>query len=195
MKMPLNIEQKGKLVEFYFETKSIVQTQWQYQRDFAVRKAPDRKTIWGIVKIVTVHHVNKGRSGRTRGAETKQNIEAVRLSIVQSPKKSCRRRSQELGLSRMSTIRILRLDLKLFTYHIQVKQKLTAQDEQDRVEICNWFNDKIEENKNWINNAWFTDEAHCHLDGYVNSKTCAFWGIEPPQVVLQWPLHSSKVTA
>ena len=132
MKMPLTIEQKGKLVEFYFETKSIVQTQRQYQRHFAVRKAPDRKTIWRIVKKFqterTVHNVNKGRSGRTRGARTEQNIEAVRLSAVQSPKKSCRRRSQELGLSRMGTVRILKLDLKLFPYQIQVKQKLTAQD-------------------------------------------------------------------
>ena len=50
IKMLLTIEQKGKLVEFYFETKSIVQTQRQYQGHFAVRKAPDRKVIWRIVK-------------------------------------------------------------------------------------------------------------------------------------------------
>ena len=67
-------------------------------------------------------------SGQTRGARTQQNIEADRLSAAQSPKKSCRRRFQELGLSQMSTVRILKLDLKLFPYHIQVKQKLTAQD-------------------------------------------------------------------
>ena len=94
MKMPLTIEQKGKLVEFYFETKSIVQSQRQYQRHFAVRKAPDRKTTWRIVKKFqterTVHKVNKERSGRTGGARTQQNIEPVRLSAAQSPKKSYR---------------------------------------------------------------------------------------------------------
>ena len=67
MKKPLTIKQKGKLVGFYFETKSNFQTQHQYQRHFAVRKAPDRKTIWRIVKKFqterTVHNVNKGRSG------------------------------------------------------------------------------------------------------------------------------------
>ena len=92
MKIPLTIEQKGKLVEFYFKTKSIVQTQRQYQRHFAVRKAPDRKTIWRIAKFQTertVHNVNKGRSGQTRGAIIQQNIEAVHLSPAQSPKKSC----------------------------------------------------------------------------------------------------------
>ena len=93
MKITLNIEQKGKLVEFYFETKSIVQTQRQYQKHLAVRKSPDRKTIWRTVKKFqterTVHNVNKGRSGKTRGARTQQNIDAVCLSAFQSPIKSC----------------------------------------------------------------------------------------------------------
>ena len=50
-------------------------------------------------------------------------IEADRLSAVQNPKKSCRRHSQELGLSWISTVRRVKLDFKLFPYHIQVKQE------------------------------------------------------------------------
>ena len=95
----------------------------------------------------------------------------------------------------MSTVRVLKLDLKLFPYLIQVKQKLTAQDKLARMEMCNWFNNKMEEDEDWINNVWFSDEAHFHLDGYVNSKNCVFGGAELPQEVLQQPLHSSKVTA
>ena len=95
----------------------------------------------------------------------------------------------------MSTVRISKLNFKLFPYHIQVKQKLTAQDKFARVEMCNWFNNKMEEYEDWINNVWFSDEAHFHLDGYVNSKNCVFWGTKLPQAVLQRPLHSSKVTA
>ena len=30
-------------------------------------------------------------------------------------------------------------------FHIQLKQKLTAQEEQARLEMCNWFNDKMVE--------------------------------------------------
>ena len=95
------------------------------------------------------------------------------------------------ALSRMSTVRILKIDLKLFPYYIQVKQKLTAQDEQTQVAIYNWFSDKMEEDDHWINNVWFSDEAHFHLDSYVNSKNCVFWGTGSPQEVLQQPLHSS----
>ena len=72
---------------------------------------------------------------------------------------------------------ILKLDLKL-PYHIQMKQKLNAEDEQVQVEICNWFNDKVEEHNEWINNVWFSDVGHFHLAGYVNSKICVFWGNE-----------------
>ena len=68
----------------------------------------------------------------------------------------------------MSTVRILKLDLKLFPYQIQVKQKFTAQDKLARMETCNRFNNKMEEDEDWINNVWFSDETHFHLDGYDN---------------------------
>ena len=38
MKIPLDIEQKGNLREFHFETKSIVETQQQYQRHLQLEK-------------------------------------------------------------------------------------------------------------------------------------------------------------
>ena len=187
--MPLTTEQRGKLVEFYFETKSIVKTQRAYCRYFDVRDAPGRKTVWKIVNKFrtgrTVHNLNKGRSGRHKAARTPENIDAVRHSVTQSPKKSSRRRSQELGLSRSSIRRILKLDLKLFPYHIQVKHKLTAEDQRARVRMCDWFNAKMEEDEEWIDNVWFSDEAHFHLDGHVNSKNCVFWGSRPPDEVLQ----------
>ena len=55
-------------------------------------------------------------------------------------------------------------------------------------------NNKMEENEEWIDNGWFSDEAHFHLNGYINSNNNVYWGTSPPQEVLQRPLHSSKVT-
>ena len=80
--------------------------------------ATNRKAIWKIVKKFqtdrTVLNVNKGRSGQARGVRTPENIETVCLSAAQSPKKSGQRLSQGLRLSRMSTVYILKLDLKHF---------------------------------------------------------------------------------
>ena len=95
----------------------------------------------------------------------------------------------------MSIVHILKLDLKLFPYGIQIKHQQTANDEKTRVDMCNWCNDKMEENQYWVDKVWFSDEAHSHLDGYINSKNNIFWRTAPPQKVLQWPLHFSKVTA
>ena len=74
----------------------------------------------------------------------------------------------------MSRVHILKRNLKHFPYYIQVKQKLTAQDKLAQVEIYNWFNNKMEEDEDWTNNVWFSDEADFHLDGYVSSKNCVF---------------------
>ena len=51
----------------------------------------------------------------------------------------------------------------------------------------------MEENQDWVDKVWFSDEPHFYLDGYVNSKNNIFWGTAPPQEVLQRPLHSSTI--
>ena len=107
--------------------------------------------------------------------------DAACLSAAQISKKGCRWGCQKLGLSRMNTVYMLKLDLKLFPYHIHVKQKLTEQDQYARAEMCSWFDDKMEEDKDWIDDVWFNDEAHFHFDGHINSKNCVFWRSKPTQ--------------
>lgn len=38
------------------------------------------------------------------------------------------------------------------------------------------------------------DEAHSHLDGYVNKQNCRYWADGNPNELHQQPLHSEKVT-
>ena len=109
--MKLTDEENKKLIEFYFNTKSIVKAQRAYQRHFGVKAAPDQKALWRIAKKFqtngTDHNLNKERSGSRRDDKTLKNIDAVRCSVIQRPIKSSRRRFQELGMSRMSIVRIL----------------------------------------------------------------------------------------
>jgi len=39
-----------------------------------------------------------------------------------------------------------------------------------------------------------SDEAHVHLNGFVNKQNCRFWAAENPRELHQRPLHSSKAT-
>ena len=54
---------------------------------------------------------------------------------------------------------------------------------------------KIDAVPDFLDNVWFSDEAHFLLSGHVNSKNNIFWGSTPPENCLQRPLHSVKCTA
>ena len=147
----------------------------------------------------TVHNLNRidtnrqSHSGRPKSSRTPHNVAAVRDSVVHSSSKSVRRRSQELGINRKSVRRILIADL--YPYRIQIKQKLTPDDMRKRVIMWQWFCDKIDSVPDFLDNVWFSEEAHFLLSGNVNSKNNIFWGSTPPEHCLQRPLHSVKCTA
>jgi len=134
-------------------------------------------------------------SGRTVSARTQRSIDAVRDSVGLSPKTSLRRRRRLLGISRESLRRVLKEDLHLYPYQIQIKQKVTKGDMEKRVTMCEWFCDTIEANPDFLDHLWFSDEAHFLLSGHVNSKYNVYCGSSAPVVVIQRSMHSTKCTA
>ena len=138
--MPFTIEQRSKIVKFYLETKSLVQTQREYRKHFGVKEAPSVTSIKKIVQKFevhgTCHNRNKGNSGRRVSARTELNIDTVRESTVRSPKKSIRRRSSELGLTKSTVQRIMKQDLNLYPYKLEIKQTLTDRDKEQRFQMC-----------------------------------------------------------
>ena len=135
-------------VETYFEIKPFCAVQRRFCRKFQCRHHPDKRLIhrWAqkFRKHGAVLNLNaKGKrdtySGQTKSARSQENIDAVRASIGRSPRKSLRRRSQELGISRESIRRILVKDLLFYPYRIQIKHKLSQADMEERVAMCRWF--------------------------------------------------------
>ena len=53
----------------------------------------------------------------------------------------------------------------------------------------------MEADDQWIEDVWFTDEAHFYLNGLVNKQNYRFWGSEKPEYTAERPLHSPKCTA
>lgn len=51
----------------------------------------------------------------------------------------------------------------------------------------------IEEN-DFLNSLIISDEAHFHLNGFVNKQNCRFWGTENPRVIHERVLHPIKYT-
>ena len=201
--MAWKLEEKIFCVTTYIETKSYKTVQTRFRRKFNFNTSPGKSQIFLWHRNFQIYGtVNKRSkklenpsSGRKLSARSADNVEASRVSVGQSLKKSIRRRSSELGISQSSLHRILTQDLHLYPYRIQIKHKLTATDMQKRVEMCHWFQNRIEGDPDFLNHVWFSDEAHFMLSGHVNSKNNVFWGTQAPEEVLQRPLYSLKCTA
>ena len=76
-----------------------------------------------------------------------------------------------------------------------MKQTLTQNDMAKRAEMCQWFESKIKQNPDFLQNVWFSGEAHFSPSGPVNSRNSVVWKSQAPDEVLQRPLHFVKCTA
>lgn len=72
--------------------------------------------------------LNLKQAGAARTSRSEDNVMRVSESVRQNPDLSTRKRSAELGISRSSLRRILKIDLKLHPYKIQLVQELKPND-------------------------------------------------------------------
>uniref|UniRef100_A0A6P7G090 Uncharacterized protein LOC114336171 n=1 Tax=Diabrotica virgifera virgifera TaxID=50390 RepID=A0A6P7G090_DIAVI len=80
-----------------------------------------------------------------------------------------------------------------FPYKIQIGQHLTRQDKKSRVVYCASVLAMVYEQPLFFS-VWFTDECHIHLNGFINRQTNRFLGFERPEIIVEKPLHSDRVT-
>ena len=103
-------QQKIKIITFWYESKSYVEVCRSFCREFNVhtRDGP-KNAIKQIVKHFedkgTMRNTNKGNSGWPASiTKIQENIDKVRNSTINSPKKSHHHRSQELRMSSSSVV-------------------------------------------------------------------------------------------
>ena len=122
-------QQRIKIIELYFVTKSVLLTQRQCRRDFGRNNVPVRRTVQRLVakfrETGSVADAHKCHIGRHRSAIIPENIQNLRAHLEESPRKSTRCLLQGIGISRTSVLRILHDGLKLFPYKIQIFQRQT----------------------------------------------------------------------
>jgi hypothetical protein len=97
-------------------------------------------------------------------------------------------------MSKSTVHRILKDELALFPYKIQVHQLLRPFDIERRLEFASLMIEKIEAKQIDPKKIWFTDEAHCDLHGYVNKQKYRHWGTQKPEFCVSKPLHSQRLT-
>ena len=139
VKMVWSNEQHAFAVETYFSrSHSIIAVQRAFRTRYQIPpwdRVPDRKSIllW-VENFRGTGSVSKKRRGRPRTSRTPENIEAVRRSVLQSPRRCARKHAYVRGISNRSVRQILHQDLHFHPYKMVVVQELTQQDWINRVE-------------------------------------------------------------
>ncbi|PNF38720.1 hypothetical protein B7P43_G14368 [Cryptotermes secundus] len=194
-----NVQERVVAVRAYYRHgDSLVEALREFRRHFNLAPrahAPSKHAIrtW-VQNFEETGSVGKRKSsGRPGSAWTPDNVEAVQASVLRSPHRSVRKVAAAVTVSRRSVQRILH-ELKFHPYKLQLVQELKPNDHLLRRQFCEAIMNKTDENPDFIENLWMSDEAHFHLNGYVNKQNCRYWAQENPAVLHQRPLHSPKVT-
>ena len=105
--------------------------------------------------------MNEIRSGRRISTRTQKNIEAVRQGRISA-------RRNGLGISPSSFCRIIKKDLRWYTYKIIRLHNLKDGDYERRSQFCQWFLHQCN-NRRFLPNSVIGDEAGFALNGAVNN--------------------------
>jgi len=102
-------------VKSFYKNDIYVAAQREYRKKFGIHRNSKVPSAHAIKTWVNNFEENgstvKKKGGSVKTARTPQNIDAVRASFEQSPRRSAVRHSKKLGLSESSVRRILHLDL------------------------------------------------------------------------------------
>jgi len=131
-------EHRGFVIEAFFKNDgSVTATQRAFRGRFglyATGGVPERKTIPRWVSDVTASGSALPRkpSGRPRNVRTPENVQRVRASIEQSPRRSVRNHAAAFGISDRTVRRILHADRRMHPYKMMVAQELSVTDWETR---------------------------------------------------------------
>lgn len=102
--------------------------------------------------------------------------------------------SRQLNIPQSTIYKIVTQHLQMYPYKFHMVHQLSEEDKVKRMEFCQNFLKQCDADKNWISKILFTDEAHFHLNGAVNTHNMRIWSTANPNEVIEQPLHSPKVT-
>lgn len=139
-------------------------------------------------------------SGRGRHVVESASVEDVALAVVdatsQSPHGvvSVPTVSRAIDLPYTTVWRVMRRILGYFPYKIHSLHQLSDGDPDVRETFALQFLARMDVDAAWPWKILWTDEAHFHLNGQVNTHNCRIWATENPREIQQVPLHPAKVT-
>ncbi|GBN75477.1 hypothetical protein AVEN_190956-1 [Araneus ventricosus] len=166
-----SIEQRVFLVlEYHRLERSPTATRRSFQKRF--QKDPMQKPFARLfAKFERTSSVDDNRVGNVGARQTvvtPENVAKVSGIVQQNPTNTARRIASETGLKRSSTQKILKNSLRMFPYKLQSHQVIPIKAVRQRFDFANDILTMIDNEGFDVGCIWFTDEAHFHLNGFVN---------------------------
>ncbi|XP_036347112.1 uncharacterized protein LOC118756456, partial [Rhagoletis pomonella] len=135
-------EQRAFVIEAYFKANdSCATARRRFCSRYNIRRlrdAPSENLICSWVRRfrATSSVTNSPRPGPSWTSRTNENIELVATSLHDNPRQSVRKRAAALGLPETIVLEILRKDLGLYPFKIQIVQELKSNDYNLRKNFC-----------------------------------------------------------
>lgn len=205
-------QEKAQCVLWFIEYQSTTTVQTQFRARYGRhRRAPDRKSIkeW-VTKFENDGSVKRKKRTNTkwgffsaffwilrrscfRFVRTEEAVQNVLEIVAAEPHMSQRRVENELGISDTSIHRILK-EARWHPYKMQELQAFEPGDQQTRVTFAQAQLDLLAAEPDFFNRIDWSDEAHFHLDGGVNTQNLRYWSEENPHWYRSKALHPPRVT-
>lgn len=176
-----NREMRDMLCVYVQENYSCLAAARRYREMYPNRVHPNRKTFSNIFIRLgdTGQFKVKSDVGRPKNLTVDQ--EDILVRIADNPELSTRRLSAITGVSHSSVFRLLKKE-HLRPYHFTSVQNLLPTDYPLRLNFAQWMLNRKNENRNFIKNILFTDEATFTRRGVFNWRNSHSWDIENPHL-------------
>ena len=193
---PVTDQAKAECVLWMHECQSPTQVIRKYRNKYSKnsrKKIPSRSTIrlWYRNFLETGHVMSQTKKGRK--AVDPNIVERLQRIFREQPRTSIRVASQQVPVSVGTVHRIVRKQLKFYPYKIQMVHALKQADYQKRQQFALTLLARIEEDPEYLNTVFFSDEATFHISGRVHRHNVRIWGEENPHVSQEHERDSPKV--
>jgi hypothetical protein len=96
-------------------------------------------------------------------------------------------------MPRATVHKVLRKQLRLCAYKVQILQELKPEDKQLRHNVACDVLDRIDRDPNFLTNNMFSDEATFHVSGAANRHSVRLWGSQQLHSITEHVRDSPKV--
>jgi transposase len=183
------------ILESYLVQKSYADARRELNRRFPNATIPANSTIMRLLhKFRATGSVTDQRVlPHQPSCMTEEKLLEIYEHYMRDPSLSLRKVAQIVDVSVSSVYTALHQHLFLRSYKITQVHQLLPADYEARLLFSNWLTNTVENQPDFLELCFFSDEAWIHLDGNVNSQNFRVWSADNPYEIRERPLHPQKV--